>query len=195
MISYLITTGEATPENFPEKRIEIIGVVEAAARAGISMVQVREKRLTAKQLFELSRECAAVTSASGTKLLINSRADIAFASGANGVHLPEEGVPISEVRRLFPSPFMIVASVHSIDAVLEAKRKGADLAVFGPVFDTPGKSAKGIDALREVCTALENFPVLAIGGINAENYNEVLAAGASGYAAIRYLNEFVLTNE
>jgi thiamine-phosphate pyrophosphorylase len=188
-ITYLITKGDATPENFPEKRKEIVRTVAAAVAAGISMIQLREKRITARQLFELTAECAALISSDNVKLVVNGRADIAVAGGADGVHLPEDGIPIPYVRGSFPKPFLIGASVHSVQAAKAAKSDGADFALFGPVFDSGEKKAKGIEELTQVRQVLGEFPVLAIGGINETNYGKVVEAGAAGYASIRYLND------
>lgn len=188
-VTYLITNGEATPERFQQKRSEILTVVEAAVAAGISMIQIREKNITAKQLFELTADVTAITSISKTKLLVNGRPDVAKAAGADGVHLPEDGLPIQDVRRSFPSPFLIGASVHDPDRARAAKDGGADFIVFGPVFETPEKSAKGIDSLSDLCSELDGFPVFAIGGVDGSNFQSVLEAGAAGFAAIRYLND------
>lgn len=188
-VTYLITKGDAMPENFPEKRSKILTVVEAAVAAGISIVQIREKEISAKQLFELTTDAAAITSSSSTKLLVNGRPDVVKAAGADGVHLPENGLPIADVRRSFPAPFMIGASVHDPDRARAAKVEGADFIVFGPVFETPEKSAKGIGALSAICAELDGFPVLAVGGVDGLNYQKVIDAGAAGFAAIRYLND------
>ena len=188
-VTYLITKGEATRENFPQKRQEILKVVEAAVVAGISMIQIREKQLSAKQFFELNSDAAAITSSSSTKLLVNGHPEVATAAGADGVHLPEDGLPIADVRRTFPSPFLIGASVHDPDRARAAKDEGADFIVFGPVFETPEKPVKGIGALSAICAELEGFPIIAIGGVDACNSQKVLDAGAAGYAAIRYLND------
>jgi len=188
-ITYLITKGEATPKNFQQKRSEILTIIEAAVVAGISMIQIREKSITAKQLFELTADAAAITSGSTTKLLVNGRPDVASAAGGDGVHLPGNGLPIADVRKSFAQPFLIGASVHDAEAAREAKRDGASFIVFGPVFETPGKNAKGIESLSELCSELGGFLVIAIGGIDATNFQKVLDEGAAGYTAIRYLND------
>jgi thiamine-phosphate pyrophosphorylase len=187
-ITYLITTGELTPENFEKRKSEILNTVAAAVEARISMIQIREKAITSKQLFELSRDCASMVAGSQTKLLVNGRPDVAAAAGADGVHLPESGLPVSEVRKTFPKPFLVGASVHNIDAAKAAKNHGADFVVFGPVFDSGEKHGQGIDELTAICSELGDFPVIAIGGIDAGNQEEVLNAGARGYASIRFLN-------
>ena len=192
-LTYLITKGESTPDNFEEKRNEVLEIIKAAVLAGISMIQLREKRLEAKQLFELARDGVAAVSGSSTKLLINGRTDIASAAAADGVHLPEDGMRVADVRQSYPKPFLIGASVHNVDAAREAKEGGADFVLFGPVFDSIGKQGKGVEMLSKVCLAIGECPVLAVGGIDETNYHLVLDAGAAGYAAIRYLNEYVRT--
>ncbi|MFL6467370.1 MAG: thiamine phosphate synthase [Pyrinomonadaceae bacterium] len=188
-IRYLITEGRSTPENFQQKISEILNIVKAAVDAGISMIQIREKEISAKQLFELTAAAAAITSSSSTKLLVNGRFDISRIAGAEGVHLPENGIPVPRVRRTMPKPFLIGASVHSPENAKRVWEHGADFIVFGPVFETPGKRANGIESLEEICSDLEGFPVIAVGGVNETNYQRVLDAGAAGYAAIRFLND------
>ena len=187
-LTYLITKGDLSPDNFEHRKEEIVENVAAAVRVNISMVQIREKNVTAKQLLELTREAVSIVSGSQTKVLVNGRSDVAVAAEAHGVHLPENGLPIAAVRRSFTSPFLIGASVHSLEAALSARDGGADFVVFGPVFDSGKKRGKGIDELRGVCSAMGEFPVFAVGGIDGNNRAEVLHAGAAGYAAIRYLN-------
>lgn len=190
-LTYLITKGEATPANFEKSRSEIVDAVQSAGRAGISVVQIREKLITEKQLFELAVECIDSLRGFETKLFVNGRPDIAKAAGTDGVHLPENSAPIDAVRRTFSDPFLIGASVHSVGGALDAKIAGADYIMFGPVFDSPGKIGKGIAELKDVCEFLDDFPIIAVGGISATNYLQVLDSGAAGFAAIRYLNELV----
>jgi thiamine-phosphate diphosphorylase len=187
-VTYLITKGELTPENFEQQKSGILDTVRAALSAGISMIQIREKLITATQLFELAREAASIADDSPTKVLVNGRPDIAAAAGGHGVHLPENGLPVAAVRRSFTRPFLIGASVHSLEAARSAKDDGADFVLLGPVFDSGQKKGKGIDELQTVCNAMGDFPIIAVGGIDKNNRDEVLRAGAAGYAAITYLN-------
>jgi thiamine-phosphate pyrophosphorylase len=188
-LTYLITTGEATPERFSECSKEILARVKVAIDAGISLVQIREKQTTTRQLFDLAAEAAAMVSGSRTRLLINGRADVAMAVGADGVQLPEDAIRVSAIRRICAPPFLIGASVHNLEAARSAKVDGADFALVGPVFDSSGKSGRGLEWLSNICRSLEGFPVLAVGGINASNKQSVIDSGAAGYAAIRYLND------
>jgi thiamine-phosphate pyrophosphorylase len=122
-------------------------------------------------------------------VIVSSRVDVAVATGAYGVHLPELDVPVAEARRLLPKG-LIGRSVHSLEAALEAEGQGADYLIFGPVFDSPshpGHQPVGLDALREVTAALR-IPVLAIGGIDAQRSVDCREAGAAGFAAIGYFD-------
>lgn len=191
-IRYLITTGEATPSNFPDKAEDLLATIRRAVAHGIELIQIREKNLTPKLLFELAIKAASLTRHSNTKLLINDRFDIALAAGADGVHLTASSLSAAFVRRCVPSDFLIGVSTHSSDEIEAAKAGNADFAVYGPVFSTPGKGdPTGLADLREICTAANGFPILALGGVDGSNVGDVISSGASGVAAIRYLNDFV----
>ena len=160
--------------------------------AGIEIVQIREKRLHARFLFELAQAAALLTSGTSTRLLINERFDIAIAAGADGVHLSSTSIPVVRVRAKVPSAFTIGVSTHSSAEVVAANDAGADYAMLGPIFESPGKGDPvGLDGLAGVCRSVYPFPVVGVGGIDASNEAAVIAAGAAGVAAIRYLNDFV----
>ena len=189
-VIYLITEGRATPENYATSREKILDVVRLAVDCGVSMVQVREKHLSTKLLFTLVSDAAAITAGSKTALLVNDRADVVMAAGADGVHLTSRSLPVSVVRTILGPDKLIGVSTHSAAAVASAAELGADLVVFGPVFETPGKGeATGILELAHVCSLLDPFPVIALGGINEGNYEAAIEAGAAGFAAIRALND------
>jgi thiamine-phosphate pyrophosphorylase len=191
-LRYLITAGRSTPENFDQQRRLIIETISNAVGLGIELVQIREKHLTPRLLFELAHEAAGVTARSRTRLLINGRYDIAIATGADGVHLTSNSLPTAIVRERTHDNFLIAVSTHAKDEVMRSRGDGADLAVYGPIFFTPDKGEpKGSEGLRDVCSAVGDFPVVALGGIDEKNSTEVIDAGAAGYAAIRYLNDFV----
>src|SRR5688572_5954049 len=160
---------------------DLIASVKAAVRDGVEIIQVREKDLDARALFELVCRIRDAAAGSRTKVLVNDRLDVALAAGVDGVHLPGQGLPTARVRPLVGT---LGRSIHSIEEGIEAARDGADFVVFGPIFESPGKKPVGIDALRAV-TAVVKVPVLAIGGITHENTPLVLDAGAAGIAAIR----------
>jgi thiamine-phosphate diphosphorylase len=163
------------------RRGDLLSSVNAAVREGVEIIQVREKDLDARSLFELVCRIRDAAAGSRTKVLVNDRLDVALAAGIDGVHLPGHGLPTASVRPIVKT---LGRSIHSIEEGLEAARDGADFVVFGSIFETPGKTPVGIDALRAV-TAAVKIPVLAIGGITRDNTPLVLEAGAAGVAAIR----------
>ena len=189
---YLITKGELTQENFTEKKSEILKIIKSAAESNISLVQIREKKIPARLVFELTSEAVNITQNSKTKILVNDRADIAFAAKGDGVHLTSNSIPTAIVRQNFPKDFIIGVSTHSLETTLKAKNEGADFATFSPIFATVSKAKygepQGLKKLKKVCEKLEPFPIIALGGIDETNYELVLENGASGFAAIRFLN-------
>ena len=186
---YLITDGTATVENFAEKKAKILELVRVAVQTEISLIQIREKQIGARLVYELASEAAKLTEKSRTKLLVNDRADIAFAAGAAGVHLTSQSLSAKIIKSIFPPDFIVGVSAHTFEKARIA-RQAADFVAFSPVFASPGKgAAQGIGKLREVCQELKPFPVIALGGVDETNFADVLAAGASGFAAIRFLND------
>lgn len=161
--------------------------------AKIDLIQIREKHLSANLLYQLSARAADITRGSATKLLVNDRADIAASAGADGVHLASLSLPPDVVRRTFDADFLIGVSTHTLEEAAAARRSGADFVVFGPVFDTLSKrqygEPLGLGDLRKVTSELAPFPVLALGGVTAENVADCIHAGAAGIAAIRILND------
>jgi thiamine-phosphate diphosphorylase len=183
-VIYLITKGEATTANFAEKKRQIIDIIKVAVDSEISHIQIREKLLPAKLLFELTTEAVKFTGNSDTKLLVNDRADVAFAATADGVHLTSTSIPCDIIRQNYPRNFIVGVSTHTLAKAQNAKENGADFVTFSPIFS---KTEKGIDNLREVCESLKPFSVIALGGIDETNYREVCKV-ADGFAAIRFLN-------
>ena len=187
---YLITNGKLTAQNFARQKSQTLELIKIASQNNISLIQIREKKLSARLVFELAHEAAEITRNTDAKLLVNDRADIALAANADGVHLTSHSLSCSTIRRSFSKSFIIGVSTHTFEEAEEAKKQGADFVTFSPIFTTPNKSKPpGVEHLREVCEKLKPFPVVALGGINAVNFPEVLKAGASGFAAIRFLND------
>lgn len=185
----LITEGKATPENFETEKTRIVRVAIAAVEDGVGLIQIREKSLSARELYDLTREIKTQLSGSSAVVLLNDRPDIAAAAHADGVHLPESSLPPAVVRRWFPD-LVIGVSTHSFAAAESAASSGADYIFFGPVFESPGKGDPvGTSALRKVCRRLGDFPVIALGGIDPSNASRAAASGAAGIAAIRSLND------
>jgi thiamine-phosphate pyrophosphorylase len=178
----------------------LLEALERAAAAGVDWVQIREKDLPGARLAALTR-AAQERASQKTRILVNDRLDVALAAGAGGVHLGEESLPAEEVVRWLrsasgaaraPRDFLVGVSCHALEAARAAEHAGADYVFFGPVFATPAKAVygapQGLPRLSEVCRALQ-IPVLAIGGITAENAAACLAAGARGIAAIRLFQD------
>lgn len=170
----------------------LVGQLSSLIRGGTDWVQLREKDLPDRALFEVLKALRWEALRFGTRLLVNGRPDLALAAGASGVHLPAEGLPTKEVRRLCPSPLLVVRSCHSLGEVWKAAEEGADAVTLGPVFETPSKAPfgapLGLEALQEAC-ARSPIPVLALGGISRDRVAGVLEAGAAGVAAIRLFAE------
>ena len=194
-ILYLITPGATVETTTPssEEFQDILHQVSAAVAAGIQLIQLREKNLTARVLFELTERVMAIVRGTSTKVLVNDRADIAAGAGADGVHLTLRSLEADVVRKTFGPRFLIGVSTHSHVEARRERDAGADFVVFGPVFPTQSKKEYGpplgIGKLSEVAHELAPIPVLAIGGVSNDNAGECLRAGASGVAAITLFSE------
>lgn len=179
-----------TPENFAGQKLQTLELIKTAVENNISLIQIREKKISARLVFEFASEAAKITRKTDTKLLVNDRADIALAARADGVHLTRRSLSAAVIRRAFPENFIVGVSTHTIEEAENAIEQSADFVTFSPIFSTPDKGApQGVENLRRVCERLKPFPVIALGGIGAGNFSEVLEAGASGFAAIRFLND------
>lgn len=192
-IIYQITNGQATTQTLAADTERLVSLVRAAVRARVPLIQLREKKLPARALYELTARATAITAHTATRILVNDRADIARAAGADGVHLTTRSLKADVVRRAFGEDFLIGVSTHTLSEAREARDGGADFAVFGPVFETPSKNSYGapvgLAALRAAAEALKPFPLIALGGITLESTASTLKAGARGVAAIRALSE------
>ncbi len=155
--------------------------LRAASRA--TVIQLRSPGMTVR---ELEANAIELVGASPVPVLISSRCDIALASGAAGVNLPERDIAVQDARALLGQR-LIGRSVHSLQSAVEAERDRADFVIFGPVWPTEshtGTPPLGLDALAAVARAVR-IPVLAIGGVTEDRIAQCEAAGAAGYAAIR----------
>jgi thiamine-phosphate pyrophosphorylase len=161
--------------------------VEECLAAGLRAVQLREKDLGARDLLSLALEVRESTGRHGARLVVNDRADVALAVGADGVHRTGTSLPISSLRAISPPGFLIGASVHSVADARAAEPEGADFLFFGPIYDTPSKRRygppQGLALLERVASAVR-LPVFAIGGVTPARVAELQRAGASGVAAI-----------
>jgi thiamine-phosphate pyrophosphorylase len=194
-IIYLITSGATTPASTPnsEDFQNVLKLVRAGCRASIPLIQLREKNLNTRTLYELTTRAAEITRGTNTRLLVNDRADAASAAHADGCHLTTRSLEALIIRRTFGPDFLIGVSTHTLSEAQAARDGGADFAVYGPIFDTPSKRAYGapvgIESIREAAQALAPFPLLALGGITRENAAETLRVGTSGIAAIRLFSD------
>lgn len=152
-------------------------------------VQLRAKHAPDRKLIEWGRELRAMTTSTGSPLLINQRADVADIIGADGVHLPESGLPIAEVRRGWPHLEMIGVSRHDRAGLVAAQEAGATYAFLSPVFEVPGKNPPiGVEGFRRAIAGLQ-IPVFALGGIGLDDVAPLLDAGAHGVAVRRAVCE------
>ena len=162
-------------------------VVEDALRGGVRAIQLREKDLSSKELYETAYALRRLTSRYGAKLFINDRVDVALAVDADGVHIGGGSLPIYKVRRLLGERKLIGVSCHNQVHAITAQEMGADFITFGPVYFTPSKAAYGdpvgLERLRTVTEMLQ-IPVFALGGIKRENCAEVVCCGVRGVALI-----------
>jgi thiamine-phosphate pyrophosphorylase len=160
------------------------------AAAGVDAVQIREKDLDDRAVYGLVRLARSALSPA-IRLLVNGRIDIALAAGADGVHLPADGVPVSPLRRRFGPGVLLGCSSHAVEEVARARDGGADYVTFGPVYSTPSKERfgppVGLDALARA--AALGLPVYALGGVTLARFGEVAAAGAAGVAGIRLFQD------
>jgi thiamine-phosphate pyrophosphorylase len=167
--------------------ISLIACIRRALGWGVDFIQIREKDLPDRTLYNLTSEVVALARKTQCRVLVNGRADIALAAGAAGIHLPSVGLRASEIRSCFPPKLIIGASVHSIREARNAYSIGADYLIVGHVFPTESKSALGfplgLSYLRKFCSAV-SAPVLGLGGIRPESIKSVLDAGAIGVAGI-----------
>jgi thiamine-phosphate pyrophosphorylase len=198
MLRYAITSRALFPGDEHQRQAALLGQASRWVADGIDLIQLREKDLPAADIAALARKIIEKIAGinSPTKILINSRAEIAIAAGAHGVHLtarPDELSP-DQVRGLYASanlpPPIITISCHTLEEVWRARKSNASAILFAPVFEkvtgdqvvVPGQ---GLDKLAAACREAFPVPMYALGGVTLENAPACLAAGASGIAGIR----------
>jgi thiamine-phosphate pyrophosphorylase len=166
---------------------DLLWVLEQALDGGVQAVQLREKDLSGKALFELAEKTRRLCDCYQAALLINDRIDVALAVDAAGVQLTGVSLPVDVARSLLGPQKLLGASTHSLEEARHAQTDGADFILFGPVYFTPSKAAfgapQGLPALKKI---LENvsLPVYAIGGIKAEHIADLRSLGVRGVALI-----------
>ena len=164
----------------------MLTVVKEALQAGVKAVQLREKDLSAKELFELAQSVRRLTRQYRARFFINDRVDIAMAVEADGVHLGQKSFSAKDVKRIFPKA-IIGVSTHSLDEAKKAEADEADFITIGPIFYTPSKAGYGeplgVEVIKQVRKEIR-IPVFAVGGIKEDNARDVIDAGADGIAVI-----------
>ena len=164
-----------------------LAVIARNLAAGVDWIQIREKDFPARDLLSLVRNVKNLPNPAGTRILVNSRADVALAAGADGVHLPADSFASNILRKIVPVGFSIGVSCHTIDEIRLAEAEGADYVLFGPIFAPISKnsdlSPHGLERLAEAARAV-SIPVIALGGITSDNADQCVSAGAKGIAGI-----------
>jgi thiamine-phosphate pyrophosphorylase len=235
MLLYYITDRSQFPGTAGKQRERLLAKIAEAARCGVDFIQLRERDLPVRELEQLAREAAQIVRRADeqretrnakpeTRLLINSRTDVALAAGADGVHLRSTDISPNEARVVWAkarseeqgtgnakretAPGVFAVSCHTVAEVRMAEAQGADFAVFAPVFEkvmAPQRAGIGLDALREACQGApaagnvegvgsSRMPVLALGGVTLENASACIEAGAAGIAGIRLFQDNNITD-
>ncbi len=162
-------------------------VIRAAIAGGATVVQYREKEGTTRQMIEEARALRELARQAGVPFIVNDRVDIALAVGADGAHVGQDDMPAPLARKLMGPGKIVGVSATNLEEALQAERDGAAYIGAGPIFATPTKPDAappiGLEALAEICRRV-SIPVVAIGGINAENAGAVIEAGAAGVAVV-----------
>lgn len=160
--------------------------VEECIKGGATFVQLREKELDEEAFLAEAKRVKKITDAYHIPFVINDNVEVALACGADGVHIGQNDLPASEVRRMIGSTKILGVSVQSVEQAIEAEKSGADYLGVGAVFSTSTKkdaTAVSFDALQEICHAV-SIPVVAIGGINEKNAGELCGSGIDGIAVV-----------
>ncbi|MDD4185842.1 MAG: thiamine phosphate synthase [Candidatus Methanomethylophilaceae archaeon] len=163
-----------------------VEIATLAYEGGADVVQLRDKHADGGQLLEWAKEIRKIADSNRKLFIVNDRLDIAILSKADGVHLGQSDIPISDARKLVSPDFIIGASVKSVEDALEAERDGADylgLTVFETKTKADADPAAGLELLNEMHLAV-SIPIVAIGGMSKENASSVVKAGADGVAFV-----------
>ncbi len=175
---YLVT------DNGQLKGRDFFDVVEESLKGGVTLVQLREKNITSREFYEKALKLREITKKYNVPLIINDRVDIAMAVNADGVHVGQKDIPVSEVKRISGGKLIVGATANTVELAKEAEKQGADYIGSGAMFSTPTKDdAKPMtkDMLKNIVNSV-NIPVCAIGGINIDNVIELKNTGIAGVA-------------
>lgn len=162
--------------------------VKKLIEGGAEFIQLREKHASPFDFYKSAKKALEIARRKDVKIIINDRVDIALMLKADGVHLGQDDLPPEKVREILGERAIIGSSTHNLEQALEAKNKPIDYIAIGPIFATTTKENPdkivGIKGLKKICQEIGKFPLVAIGGINFENYQEVLDNGADTVAII-----------
>ena len=162
-------------------------IAKKAIAGGADVIQLRDKGCGCKELLRIGRVIREITRKTGTLFIVNDRLDVALACGADGVHLGQDDIGVGVARQIAPPGFILGVSVGTLEEAVRAERDGADYVAISPLFPTTSKNdagpGYGLKALREIRQNV-SVPIIAIGGVNRDNVNDVMAAGADGIAVI-----------
>lgn len=178
---YAILDAEQARERSP------VVLCEALLGAGVKLIQYRDKKASSREMFDISRELAERVRRAGGIFIVNDRADVARAAGADGVHLGQDDLPVDLARLVLEAGKVVGFSTHRLEQVAEAEKSSADYIAFGPIYSTQSKDRPdpvvGLEGLRAARRATRK-PLVAIGGITLEKAREVIDAGADSVAVI-----------
>jgi thiamine-phosphate pyrophosphorylase len=166
-------------------------IAREACEGGARIIQYRDKTSTRQEMLEIADKIREITKEFNSLFIVNDFIDIAHISGADGVHLGQDDVPIQRAREVTPEGFIIGISTHSLEKACEAEKAGADYIGIGPVFATPTKknyTPIGFPVVREVLANV-GIPIVAIGGLNLENISELIEIGIKNIAMVRAFQE------
>jgi thiamine-phosphate pyrophosphorylase len=170
-----------------QTRFSHVELARLAVEGGADIVQFREKQGSTRHLIQSATEMKKICERHNASFIVNDRIDVAIASKAHGVHLGQSDFPIGPAREILGEEKIIGGSASTIEEALLCMKEGADYVGFGPVYETTSKDdagpVSGLVKLKEVAAAV-SIPVIAIGGISAENAADVMKADAYGIAVI-----------
>lgn len=167
-------------------KLTLLEQIEEALKGGITCLQLREKEMEQEEFLEEAKQVKMLCEQYQVPLIINDNVEVALTCGADGVHVGQEDMPVSEVRRLVGDDMWIGVSAHSVEEAMEAKKQGADYLGVGSMFQTGTKKnavATEFETLKHICESVD-IPVVAIGGIKESNIEQLKGLGMSGVAVI-----------
>ncbi|UJD00717.1 thiamine phosphate synthase [Streptococcus oralis] len=180
---YLVTNRyQDSLESFLEK-------VETACRSGVTIIQLREKKLTTNQYYQLAKQVKEITDTYQVPLIIDDRLDVCLAVDAAGLHIGDDELPVSVARQVLGPDKILGVTAKTVKRALEAETSGADYLGTGAIFPTTTKENAPItliSTLKTICQTVA-IPVVAIGGLTSENIDQLAATGIAGVAVVRDL--------